>query len=205
MVIRRLGVGIFIASLAISVVGGCGTTERHSTSQPGTTTSMNTTVITPTTSVATATTTTSRPTNSTGTPLYEQFESQSSDGPNGKPLDATLAGTDYRNSTGMWVGCSGKPAKTTYRLGRKFARLQAVAGLQPHTPDGLSVKASITIDGYAVKDFTIRKTDTERLDLDLTGGDVLVVTAIAVDKSLCTVSNTPFGALGDAMLTPTGL
>lgn len=203
--IRRVGARLIIAGLALSTVAACGTTERHFTPPPVTITSMITTVITPTTNVTTTTTTTSTRTSPAGIPLYEQFEAQSSDGPNGKPVNATLAGTNYPTSTGMWVGCSGKPATTAYRLGRKFARLQAVAGLQPHTPAGLAVKATISVNGNAVKDFTIRRTETERLDLDLTGADSLVVTAIAVDGSLCTMSGTAYGALGDAMLTPTGL
>lgn len=178
-----------IAVVAISMLGGCGLTERRFSAARSTITSA----------------TTSTRTGPAGVPLYEQFEAQSSDGPNGKPINATLAGTDYRNSTGMWVGCSGKPATTTYRLGGMFARLKAVAGLQPHTPAGLAVQATIAVNGNVVKDFTIRRTDTERIDVDVSGADSLVVTAIAVDQSLCTVSGTPYGALGDAMLTPIGL
>ncbi|CAM2763313.1 NPCBM/NEW2 domain-containing protein [Mycobacterium intermedium] len=175
--------------MAISVLGGCETTERRSAPQRSTITSSTTLTSTGPASV----------------PLYEQFEAQNSDGPNGKPINATLAGTNYRNSTGMWVGCSGRPATTTYRLRGMFARLKAVAGLQPHTPAELAVKATVAVNGNVVKVFTIRRTDTERIDLDVSGADSLVVTAIAADNSRCTTSQTPYGALGDAMLTPIGL
>lgn len=104
----------------------------------------------------------------------------------------------------MWVGCGGVPATTTYHLDHEFSRLHAVAGLEPNTPDGLETKATITGDGRDLQDFTIDKTETATVDLNLTGIDSLVVAAIAVNPALCGASSTPYGALGGALLTPVG-
>lgn len=140
-----------------------------------------------------------------GVPLYESFEAQNSVGPNGQPVTASLAGTRYPNSTGMWVGCDGEPATTTYRLGGRYSRLQASAGLQPHAPDALSVDVSIAADGKSLAHFIISKNATAPVDLDVGGADALVVSAIAVDRSVCGTSDTPYGALGTAMLTPSAI
>lgn len=135
--------------------------------------------------------------------LYERFEAQHSIGPNGRPVDTALAGTAYPSSTGMWVGCDGELATTTYQLGGQYARLHAVAGLQPHAPDKLTVKVTISGDGKPLQEFVVGKSNTEPVDLDVTGVDDLVVAAIAVDRSLCGVSGTPYGAFGTAVLTAT--
>lgn len=186
-------VPIITAALAIATASGCSATgQRASTS---TVTATSTIVET------TAPTTQNEP---AGVPLYQQFEAERSVGPNGKPINATLAGTNYPTATGMWVGCGGQPATTTYRLGHKFSRLHAVAGLEANTPDGLETKATITADGRVLQEFTIQKTETAKVDLDLTGVDSLVVAAIAVNPQLCGSSSTPYGALGAATLTPVG-
>ena len=134
------------------------------------------------------------------TPLYSQFESADAVGPNGEHVDATLAGARFPSSTGMWVGCEGTPATTTYRLDRKFGQLRAVAGLQPHTPDQLSVSVTLTGDGAVLKEFTLTKRDTVTLDVPLDAMQTLVVSAI-VRQGTCGASDTPYGALGDAVLT----
>ena len=89
-------------------------------------------------------------------------------------------------------------------MDHKFSRLHAVAGLEANTPDGLETKATITADGRVLQEFTIQKTETAKVDLDLTGVDSLVVAAIAVNPQLCGSSSTPYGALGAATLTPVG-
>lgn len=104
----------------------------------------------------------------------------------------------------MWVGCGGQPATTTYRLNHNFTRLHAVAGLEPNTPDGLETKATITADGRMLQEFTIQKTQTATVDLNLTGADSLVVAAIALNPSPCESSSAPYGALGAALLTSVG-
>jgi serine/threonine kinase PknH len=151
-------------------------------------------------------TTTSQPT-SAAQPikvgLYQQFQSASAVGPNGQSINATLAGESYPTSTGMWVGCEGSPATTTYRLDHKFAELNAVVGMQPHTPDGLTAHVTISGDGQVLKEFTVGKTANIPIDLTLNGMDSLVVAAI-LQTGICTPASIPYGALGDAVLTQVG-
>lgn len=139
-----------------------------------------------------------------GVMLYETFEAQNSVGPNGKPVDATIAGTTYPDSTGMWVGCDGAAATTTYRLSGEYTRLTAVAGLQSHTPDGLMVDVTISADGVELQHFSVGTTDNMPVDVAVSGTDALVVAAIATNPSLCSISGKPYGALGAATLTPVG-
>lgn len=194
---RNRGVWIIAGALAIGVASGCSESGQHTSSSTVTDTSTQTSTLaeTPTTTTQNAL---------PGVPLYRQFEAERSVGPNGKPINATLAGDNYPDATGMWVGCSGQPATTTYKLSGGFSRLHAVAGLEPNTPDGLKTHATITADGRDVQEFTIEKTQTQPIDVDLTGVDTLVVAAIAVNPSLCGSSSTPYGALGAALLTPAG-
>jgi hypothetical protein len=132
--------------------------------------------------------------------LYQQFESASAVGANGQAINATLAGENYPTSTGMWIGCNGQPATTTYRLDNRFAGLNAVVGLQPHTPDGLTVFVTISGDGRVLKEFTVGKTANIPIDLTVRGVNSLVVAAI-LQAGTCGVSTIPYGALGDASLT----
>lgn len=195
MVAHRTGVRTITAVLAIATASGCGASGQHG----GASTVTNTVTSTSTIIETTTATTHNAP---AGVPLYQEFEAERSVGPNGKPINATLAGTAYPDATGMWVGCGGQPATTTYHLNRKYTRLHAVAGLEPNTPDGLETKATITADGRVLQLFTIQKTQTQPVDLDLTGVESLVVAAIAVNPSLCGASSTPYGALGAAQLVP---
>jgi hypothetical protein len=48
----------------------------------------------------------------------------------------------------------------------------------------------------------VGKPATVPIDVNLADVDSLVVSAIAVDQSLCGASGTPYGALGAAELTP---
>jgi hypothetical protein len=194
---RNKGVWIIAGALAIAVASGCSESAQHSGSSTATNTSTQ-----PSTLAETPTTTTQNAL--PGVPLYRQFEAERSVGPNGKPINATLAGTNYPDATGMWVGCGGQPATTTYRLTGGFSRLHAIAGLEPNTPDGLKTHATLTADGRVLQEFTIEKTQTQPIDVDLTGVDTFVVAAIAVNPSLCGSSSTPYGALGAALLTPAG-
>lgn len=100
----------------------------------------------------------------------------------------------------MWIGCEGRAASATYRLGRKFTRLISAAGLQPHTPDGVTARVTISGDGHVLSEFTARKTTTTPVDLPVDGTDALVVAAI-LQEGTCATAETPYGALGDAMLT----
>jgi hypothetical protein len=196
---RNRSVWIIAGALAIAVASGCSESAQHTGSSNATNTSTQTSTVA---EIPTTTTTTQNAL--PGVPLYRQFEAERSVGPNGKPINATLAGNNYPDATGMWVGCGGQPATTTYRLNGGFSRLHAVAGLEPNTPDGLKTQATITADGRALQEFTIDKTQTQPIDVDLTGVDTLVVAAIAVNPSLCGSSSTPYGALGAALLTPAG-
>ncbi|WP_133694085.1 NPCBM/NEW2 domain-containing protein [Mycobacterium sp. BK086] len=137
-----------------------------------------------------------------GVPLYSRFQAEHSVGPNGKAIGADLAGTSFPNSTGMWVGCSGEEATTTYDLNGQFTRLQATAGLQLHTPDALNVRVTISGDDRELERFEAQKATTVAVDVDVNGVEALVVAAIATNPALCTVSDKPYGALGGAMLTP---
>jgi NPCBM/NEW2 domain len=201
MVAHATSVRIIAAVLAIATASGCGARGQRAETSTVTITS---TIAGTTTSAIAGTTTTTPQNQPGGVRLYQQFEAERSVGPNGKPINATLAGTSFPDATGMWVGCGGQPATTTYRLDHKFSRLHAIAGLEPTTPDGLETKATITGDGRVLQEFTIQKTDTQKVDLDLTGMDTLVVAAIALNPTLCGASSTPYGALGDAVLTPVG-
>jgi hypothetical protein len=196
MAVGTIGTRILISTLIVVTAAGCGAPEKHD--HPGPVTSMITASAAPRTSTAVTPTPVSPP---VGVPLYEEFEAEHSVGPNGKPVEANLAGTHYPSSTGMWVGCSGDAATTTYRLDRKFGRLTAVAGLQPHTPDGLRVDVTISGDGRPLQQFVVEKRNTVPVDVDVSGTDALVVAAIAINRSLCGASGTPYGALGAATLT----
>lgn len=132
--------------------------------------------------------------------LYEQRESAIAEGPNGTPTDATLVGESYPSSTGLWIGCAGTAATTTYRLDRKFTRLTATVGLQEQAPDGLAARVTISSDGQVLSEFTVRKTATTPVDLRVNKTDSLVVAAI-LEEGTCGRGDTPYGALGDAVLT----
>jgi NPCBM/NEW2 domain len=151
-----------------------------------------------------ATTSTTAATHSTNVPLYQQFERASSAGANGQAIDATLAGKRYPSSTGMWVGCEGAPATATYRLDHNFSRLTAAVGLQAHTPDGLTARVTITGDNRLLTEIVASKTATVPVDVTLVGTDSLVVSAM-VDQGTCAGSDTPYGALGDALLIQVGV
>jgi hypothetical protein len=139
---------------------------------------------------------------SSGVPLFTQREAASAAGSNGESIDATLAGRIYRSSTGMWVGCEGTAATTTYRLSGHFSRLRAAVGLQDHTPNGLTARIAISGDGRTLIEFAAHETETVPVDLAVNGIDTLVVAAIAQGPVPCSVSSTPYGALGDAVLVP---
>lgn len=193
--IRSIHIQFAVAVLAVGAISGCGSAEKQATTA---TSSAEATAATS----ATAPATTSAPAeNAAQVPLYQEFEAEHSVGPNGKPVNASLAGTEYPNSTGMWVGCGGEAATTTYRLSGKFTHLHAIAGLQPHTPDQLNVDVTITGDGKSLKQFSLTKQNPVPVDVDLGGVDALVVAAIAVNNSLCGASGTPYGALGAAELS----
>lgn len=190
------------AAFAVTTLTACG--SPSGCPQSATTTVTTTVISTVAAAAAPPGPTVGKPSTTTAgavTYLYERFEAQHSIGPNGKPVDTTLAGTPYPSSTGMWVGCDGEIATTTYQLGGQYARLHAVAGLQPHAPDKLTVKVTISGDDKPLQEFVVGKSKTEPVDLDVTGVDELVVSAIAVDRSQCGVSGTPYGAFGTAVLT----
>lgn len=100
----------------------------------------------------------------------------------------------------MWVGCEGTAVTSIYRLGHNFSRLRATAGLQPHTPDALTVDVTISGDGRSLQQFVLAKQNPVPIDLDVNGIDSLVVAATAVEGSLCSAASTPYGALGGAVL-----
>jgi hypothetical protein len=151
-----------------------------------------------------ATPSTTAATHSTNVPLYQRFERASAAGTNGQRIDATLAGKRYPSSTGMWVGCDGSAATVTYRLDHNFSRLTAAAGLQAHTPDGLTARVTITGDGRQLSGFIASKTTTVPVDVPLIGINSLVVSAV-VDQGTCGASDIPYGALGDAVLIEVGV
>ena len=135
-------------------------------------------------------------------PLYEQRESANPEGLNGTPINATLVDAHYPTSTGMWIGCEGVAAATTYRLDRKFTRLTATVGLQPHAPGGLAAEVTISGDGQVLSQFIVRKTATTAIDLKVDRTDSLVVAAL-LQEGRCAPSDAPYGALGDAFLMTT--
>jgi hypothetical protein len=175
---------VVTAVLVIAVASACGANEHRAN-----------TSATPATTTAT---------HSTKVPLYQQFERASAAGTNGQRIDATLGGKHYPTSTGMWVGCEGTAAMATYRLDRNFSRLTAVVGLQAHTPDGLTARVTITGDNRRLSEFVASKTATVPIDVMLIGMASVVVSAV-VEEGSCGGSDTPYGALGDAVLTDVGV
>jgi hypothetical protein len=136
-----------------------------------------------------------------GVSLYQQYAYSSAVGPNGQSLGATLAGGNYPNSTGMWIGCEGQAASTTYHLDGKFTQLNAVVGLQPFTPDGLSAHVAIAADGQMLQRFEVDKTANIPVHLTLNGMNNLTVAAIRT-TGICGPSPIPYGAFGDGALVP---
>ena len=187
MMVRPVHTHLIIMALAMGAISGCSssTQQANTSTQPA-----NTSTQPANTSI-----------NTVQVPLYQEFEAERSVGPNGKSIDASLAGKDYPSSTGMWVGCSGEPATTTYHLSHKYNRLQATAGLQPHTPEQLNVNVTISGDNRTLEQFALTKQNPVPVDVNLNGVDSLVVAAIAVNNQLCGSSGTPYGALGNAELT----
>ncbi len=118
-------------------------------------------------------------------------------------MNATLAGQSYPNSTGMWIGCEGVAATTTYRLDGKFTALNAVVGLQPHTPDGLAAHVTISADGQTLQQFTVDKSANVTIDLNLSGMNSLAIAAIRT-TGVCAPASIPYGALGNAVLIQVG-
>jgi hypothetical protein len=178
---RDIGRWIVTVGFLVAIVGACDANKSANASH----TSATTGTVQP------------RP---SGVPLYEQFESASSPGPTGEPVNATLVGARYPSSTGMWIGCEGVAAEATFRLDRRFTQLTAVVGLQPHTPDGVAARITISADGHLLSEFTVRKTATNPIDLVVDRTDSLVVAAI-LEEGTCEPSDSPYGALGNAVLT----
>jgi NPCBM/NEW2 domain len=193
---RSVRAQMIVAALAILTISGCGAPQQQANTSTVTVTSTSAS-----STNAAAPTATSTVDNSVKVPLYQEFEAERSVGPNGKAINASLAGTEYPDSTGMWVGCNGSAATTTYKLDQKFTKLHAVAGLQPHTPDPLTVNVTISGDDRTLQQFVLSKQNPVPVDVDLSGVNSLVVAAIAVDASLCGASGTPYGALGGAQLS----
>jgi hypothetical protein len=181
---RDIRCPIVTAILLVTVASGCSANHRSAE-----------------TSSTSATTVTTTP-QSGRVPLYEQRESANPEGLNGTPINATLVGANYPTSTGMWIGCEGVAATTTYRLDRKFTQLTATVGLQPHAPDGLAAEVTISGDGQVLSQFIVRKTATTAIDLKVDRTDSLVVAAL-LQEGRCAPSDAPYGALGDAFLTTT--
>lgn len=195
-------------ALAVFALAGCTTIDGQANG-PATRATTAATTTAATSAGATTTATTSARTTTAATaaaqaataPLHTLFESDRSVGSNGRSLNAILAGVSYPTSTGMWVGCEREAATTTYLLGDGFTRLQAVAGLQPHTPDALVARVKVSGDDRVLQEFLVDATDTVAVDVDVRGVERLEVSAIAVDGALCVPASVPYGALGDARLT----
>lgn len=199
--VRSLQIQLVIAAVAIATASGCGSDNKQADPSTVTVTSSAAAESPGATAGTTPGPTPTTADNGPHTPLYQEFEAEHSVGPNGKAINASLAGTEYPNSTGMWIGCGGEPATTTYRLSGKFSHLHATAGLQPHTPDQLNVNVTITGDGHSLQQFALTKQNPVPVNVDVGGVDALVVSAIAVNNELCGASGTPYGALGAAELS----
>lgn len=196
---------IAIAALTFSV--GCGGSSTQSTGTTATVIQSVTSTVTITSRAETSPTTALMPNapkgsgaNRAATPLYETVDVDRSDYSSGRPITATLDDVDYTESTGMWVGCSGAPATAKFALTKRFSRLQAVAGLQYHTPQALTVDVEISGDGRTIERFTLVRDKQMPLDIDVTEVDSLSVAATAQDPDLCGFSTKPYGVLGDALL-----
>ncbi len=137
----------------------------------------------------------------TGTPLHTRLAASSAVGNTGQALTAVIAGTTYRSATGVWIGCEGTAATAVYRLGGEFAELTGVVGLQPHTPRGLHVKISFSVDGVTELAPVLTRDDRPRtISVPLAGARSLTVAAIATD-GWCAPAPAPYGAIGAASLT----
>lgn len=134
-----------------------------------------------------------------GTPLYTLPVTLSGVSQSGQRLDSTLGGRRYRDSTGVRLcGDDGRPT-LTYRLAGGYRRLTATAGLEPHTPAGLTTRITVLGDGRTLATVTVTRDTTAAIDVDLTGVQTLAVTAVVV-KGACGASLRPYGSLGDARL-----
>jgi hypothetical protein len=124
-----------------------------------------------------------------------------SGGAAGVSFKAEMGGGSYPRSLGVWVGCDGTPAVAVYQLGGKYKKLEAVAGLAGHAPDGLTAKITFSADGRRLAAVTVTKKITENIAFDVTGVKTLEVSAVRA-KGTCGRSDTPYAALGDGLLSP---
>ncbi|MEV4946991.1 NPCBM/NEW2 domain-containing protein [Streptomyces sp. NPDC053755] len=132
-------------------------------------------------------------------PLFDLTPTDRGGGSSGQHVDAVLAGDGFPRSTGAWVGCEGEPAGVTYALNGRFTALVAKAGLQPHTPDGITAEMVVVADGERRTAVRVTRATTAGIEIDLTGVQTLQLTAEKVEGT-CGTSDTPYGAWGDAVL-----
>jgi hypothetical protein len=122
------------------------------------------------------------------------------DGSSGQRLATVLGAQTFRDSTGVFVSCSEKPATLTYQLGGEYGRLTATAGLSGNaTPGDLVARVVISGDGRSLATVTLSLDRSAPVSVNLYGVRTLVVSAQRV-RGACRTAQQPFGVLGNAFL-----
>lgn len=115
-------------------------------------------------------------------------------------------GTQVRmpNSTRQWVGCDGAPATARVDLSGRFTRFRAWAGLRPGTPDDVTVDFTVAAEGVELSRVEVSPSSGARIDVDVTGVDVLVLSAERI-AGTCQADPVAYGVWGDgAVVGPPG-
>ena len=105
----------------------------------------------------------------------------------------------YPFSTNQWVSCTSRPVEARYALDGKWKTLSYALALQEFAPEALTATVEITGDGRVLfSGPVVRGPAGERAELDVTGVQELVVSAITDDS--CTNASEGYGALVQAYL-----
>jgi hypothetical protein len=121
-------------------------------------------------------------------------------GSSGQHMSVVIGSQAFRDSTGVHVGCSDKPATLTYDLAGGYARLTATAGLSGSgTPGDLVTRLIISGDGRSLATVNVSLDRSASVSVDLSGVRTMVISAQRV-RGTCRSIHQPYGALGNAFL-----
>lgn len=140
-----------------------------------------------------------------GTPrrgwLYEYAVDSSGVGRSGYQRDAIAHFTRFPNATSQWVGCSGSPAQSSYRLAGIGKTLTGTLGLDlQSTPAGLRVDFTISGDGRTLGTYSLTKTELVPVSLNVSGVQTLNIAAMKT-AGTCGTAADGYGVLGNFMVS----
>jgi NPCBM/NEW2 domain len=90
-----------------------------------------------------------------------------------------VSGSSYEHSVALGNFCIGAVRQAGFNLDRRYRRFQAVMGLSDETPSAFELKFRVLLDDKPLASSTLKVGQVERLDLDVSGGLRLLLSAEA--------------------------